>query len=150
MQLLHQGTHSIPVDFITETQINKKLKNNKNYLYNHIMLISNCLAQSQALMSGNKNKEKNIFKICPGNKPNTTIMFKKLSPKILGNLIALYEHKVFVQGIIWEIDSFDQWGVEFGKTINKKISSYIFSNKKNNGINTSTSGLIKFLKNNLT
>lgn len=109
MQMLHQGSQVVPVDFLVAANKSK-------------FLLANCLAQSQALMQGNSSDislEK--FKFCQGNRPSSIILFPQLTPKILGALIALYEHKVFVQGIMWNINSFDQWGVELGKNLANKI-----------------------------
>ena len=106
MQMLHQGSQIVPVDFLVAV-------NNSKFL------AANCLAQSQALMQGNK--EVNNFKRCNGNRPSTTIMFPELTPKILGGLIALYEHKTFVQSVLWNINCFDQWGVELGKNLASEI-----------------------------
>lgn len=131
-QLLHQGTQMIPVDFILPL----KSPAGNQAQYNH--LISNCLAQSQALMDGLSAEaiEKKLIdggsdpveahqlaahKAIPGNRPSTIISMESLSPSALGALIALYEHKVFCQGIIWNINSFDQWGVELGKVISNDI-----------------------------
>jgi len=127
MQLLHQGTLLIPVDFIAVRE-----KNEKN-IFDEI-LSANLFAQSDCLAYGNqtdKHKEISAEKIISGNKPSTTIILKKWSPESLGSLIALYEHKVFTMGILSGINSFDQFGVETGKKIAKDIYSY-FSHKKNN------------------
>lgn len=131
-QLLHQGTQMIPVDFILPL----KSPTGNQAQYNH--LISNCLAQSQALMDGvsaqtmakklikegsvrTEAQQLAAHKAIPGNRPSTIISMASLTPSTLGALIALYEHKVFCQGIIWNINSFDQWGVELGKVISKDI-----------------------------
>ena len=109
MQMLHQGSQIVPVDFLVSTR-------NPGFLF------ANCLAQSQALMQGTGDKDKlEKFKYCSGNRPSSIILFPQLTPEILGALIALYEHKVFVQGIMWNINSFDQWGVELGKSLANKI-----------------------------
>jgi glucose-6-phosphate isomerase len=117
MQMLHQGSQVVPVDFMLA------LKNEK-------FLLANCLAQSQALMQGTniiadagfgQQQSLPIFKQCSGNRPSSTIIFPELTPEVLGGLIALYEHKNFVQGIMWNINSFDQWGVELGKNLATKI-----------------------------
>ena len=103
MQLLHQGTRLIPVDFILPAT--------------SALATANCRAQAQALMDGTTEKDIEPHRVHAGNKPSNTIHFDNLSPEVLGQLIALYEHKVFVEGVIWGIDSFDQWGVELGKTL---------------------------------
>ena len=132
MQLLHQGSQIVPVDFIVSA--NKKSK----------FLFANCLAQSLALMQGN-NLDNNLqsFKYCHGNRPNSITLFPELTPEILGALIALYEHKVFVQGVMWNINSFDQWGVELGKTLAKQIINKLDHQDSNQLINKSTINLIK-------
>ena len=127
----------------------------------HALLVSNCLSQSQALMQG-KNLEQavkelkeqgktpqeiNILapqKVIPGNRPSNTIYFDKSTPKTIGALIALYEHKVFVQGQIWGINSFDQWGVELGKQLGDKVHSVLLAEEDNqkNDFDSSTQGLI--------
>ena len=131
-QLLHQGTDIIPVDFITA------LKPSHDLPAHHEALLANCFAQSEALMKG-KNAdeirrelqgqglaEEEIVRLIPhktftGNRPSNTILMRELSPATLGALIALYEHKTFVQGVLWNINSFDQWGVELGKVLAKAI-----------------------------
>jgi len=142
-QLLHQGTKLVPVDFIG---FSESLHGNKNH---HDILMANFFAQSEALAEGTVGKEiGSPYKNFEGNKPSNTLLIKKLSPKNLGSLIALYEHKLFVQGIVWNIFSFDQWGVELGKKIAKKTLSAI-QKKSNTSIeNTSTKKLInRFLEN---
>jgi glucose-6-phosphate isomerase len=83
----------------------------------HNLAIANCLAQSEALMDGYNEKGSDPFRVHKGNNPSNTIVFEKLTPEVLGQLIALYEHKVFVEGVIWGINSFDQFGVELGKKL---------------------------------
>jgi glucose-6-phosphate isomerase len=123
-QLIHQGTKLIPCDFIGFAQ---SLNPEGDH---HEKLMSNFFAQTEALAFGksraeveNEEKEKSLvpFKVFEGNKPTTTIMAKKLTPEILGKLIAMYEHKIFVQGVIWNIYSFDQWGVQLGKVLANTI-----------------------------
>jgi len=112
-QLLHQGTKLIPADFIG-------FKNSHNKIGDHHKkLMANFFAQTEALAFGTDNKEP--YRHFDGNRPTNTILAPHLSPKILGQLIAMYEHSVFVSGVIWNIDSFDQWGVELGKTLAKKV-----------------------------
>jgi glucose-6-phosphate isomerase len=108
-QLLHQGTHVVPVDFID-------LKLEKN-------LSANARAQADALAFGTEDASLPSYKQYPGNRPSSVLLFEKLDARNLGRLIALYEHKVFTQGVIWNINSFDQWGVELGKELAKKILS---------------------------
>lgn len=124
MQLLHQGSQIVPVDFIVSANKTSKF------------LFANCLAQSQALMQGNiLDNNLQLFKFCSGNRPNSIILFPSLTPEILGALIALYEHKVFVQGIMWNINSFDQWGVELGKIIATQIIKKLDQQNNNQLIN---------------
>ncbi len=108
-QLLHQGTRMAPIDFIAA--ISDNLSNPEH----HQVLLGNMLAQSSALMEGQAAPEGEQHRFYPGNKPSNTLLLDKLSPKNFGALVALYEHKVFVQGSIWNVNSFDQWGVELGK-----------------------------------
>jgi len=140
-QLLHQGTKLIPVDFIAF------VNPNNNLLDHQEKLVANFLAQSEALAFGD-DSQKIPFKKFRGNKPSNSIFFSHLTPHTLGNLIALYEHKIFVQGIIWNIYSFDQWGVELGKNIAKKILKDLKNDKKScyTYFNNSTKKLIDFYK----
>ncbi|MEY3106484.1 MAG: glucosephosphate isomerase, partial [Pseudomonadota bacterium] len=135
-QLLHQGTEIVPTDFIMPIQSHYKMGKNGNE--HHKILLSNFVAQTQSLMMGKTYDEARIEiekqgyedediesfipqKTFEGNRPSSSILFQKLTPKTLGQLIAMYEHKIFTQGIIWGINSFDQWGVEYGKQIAKKV-----------------------------
>lgn len=118
MQLLHQGTQIIPVDFLVAAM------GHPEFEAHHRLLMASCFSQSKALMEGTE-ENIDLNKQCFGNRPSNTIVFSKLTPKVLGSLIALYEHKVFVQGVLWGINSFDQWGVELGKTLVKKILPYL-------------------------
>ena len=103
MQLLHQGTRLVPVDFILSQSSE--------------LATRNCRAQAQALMDGTADEKLEPYRVHEGNKPSNTIHYESLTPEVLGQLIAIYEHKVFIEGIIWGIDSFDQWGVELGKKL---------------------------------
>jgi glucose-6-phosphate isomerase len=114
-QLLHQGTRLIPVDFLLPA------KTSGGTQVQHNLAIANCLAQSEALMDGLDEKGSDPFRVHKGNNPSNTIVFEKLTPEVLGQLIALYEHKVFVEGVIWGINSFDQFGVELGKKLAGEI-----------------------------
>ncbi len=131
-QLIHQGTQMIPCDFIAPACSHHEIGDH------HTLLISNFLAQTQALMSGKSGEEVKLelekegkseedinkllpYKIFSGNRPTNSILVKKIDPFTLGSLIAMYEHKIFVQGVIWNIFSFDQWGVELGKQLANKI-----------------------------
>jgi len=107
-QLLHQGTHLVPIDFIVPAGADPDG-----------FVASNALAQSAALMAGERGAPHQSY---PGNRPSSTLVMRSLSPRALGELIALYEHKVFVQGIIWNVNSFDQWGVELGKRMARSLS----------------------------
>jgi len=146
-QLLHQGTHIIPADFIgTIEPIN-------NIGQHHIKLTANLLAQTKALAFGKTAEElvaegvaENLIshRSFSGNRPTNTLLLKKLTPKSLGQLIALYEHKIFVQGVIWDINSFDQWGVELGKVLAKDILSKLESNSDESDDSSTASLLTKF------
>ena len=139
-QLIHQGTKLIHTDFIA---FEDSLYGNKDH---QNKLLANCFAQTEALMQGTYGSEvENNFKVFKGNKPTNTLLIKKLTPKSLGSLIAMYEHKLFVQGVIWNIFSYDQWGVELGKKL-AKGTLYAIENKDINQIsNSSTKQLIKKL-----
>lgn len=113
-QLLHQGTKIIPVDFIAFAKALHKQDHHQE------ILLANCFAQSEALLKGTKGERiQNPFKKFEGNRPSNTLLIKQLTPENLGALIALYEHKLFVQGVVWNIYSYDQWGVELGKKLAK-------------------------------
>ena len=141
-QLLHQGTPLVPVDFIISVTSSSE---NKNH---HKELLANCLAQSEALMNGNTVSSKAPYKNIPGNRPSTTILLHELSPASLGSLLCLYEHRCFVQGHIWNIDSFDQWGVKLGKNLSKIISEELRQGKDNNVTHdSSTERLISYCLN---
>ena len=139
-QLLHQGTKIAPADFLVAKSTSHKEKES------HKKLLSNFLAQTQALAFGNLDKKDSLssHKIFEGNRPSNSIVYNELSPEILGKLIAMYEHKVFVQGVIWNIFSFDQWGVELGKVIAKSIYEEIKVNNTSN-FDDSTNGLMRHL-----
>ena len=157
-QMLHQGTTPIPVDFIIPAISHNEIGNH------HEILIANVLAQSEALMRGKtvkevaaemekagKSKEEiealKKYKSFPGNNPSNTIIVKKIDPYTLGMLVAMYEHKVFVQGIIWDINSFDQFGVELGKQMALKILPEIQGNESTIMHDSSTASLIRYIKN---
>lgn len=123
-QLLHQGTRQIPVDFILS------LHNPHAPLGHHDMLVANCLAQAEALMTGRKIEPSEGIaphRACPGNQASNLLLLDELTPTTLGALLALYEHKTFVQGVIWNINSFDQWGVELGKVLAESLLSEMSS-----------------------
>ncbi|HWW41623.1 MAG TPA: hypothetical protein VNZ46_20040, partial [Pedobacter sp.] len=154
----HQGTRLIPCDFIAPAQSLNPIGQH------HPILLSNFFAQTEALMNG-KTKEqveeelkkegksaeeiKKIapFKVFEGNRPTNSILLKRVTPYTLGSLIAMYEHKIFVQGIIWNIFSFDQWGVELGKQLAKSILPELKDDKEVSSHDASTNGLINQYKN---
>lgn len=133
MQMLHQGSQIVPIDFLITANNSK-------------VLVANCLAQSQALMQGTNCRELARFKQCLGSRPSSTILFKEITPASLGALIALYEHKIFVQGVLWNINSFDQYGVELGKNLANEVLTQLELQKSillnDNLLEKSTVGLI--------
>ncbi|MCK5432335.1 MAG: glucose-6-phosphate isomerase, partial [Gammaproteobacteria bacterium] len=135
-QCLHQGTHMVPVDFIVS--LKSSLENKRH----HQELVANCLAQSEALMNGNTASTESPYKNIPGNHPSTTIFLDELSPAALGSLLCLYEHRCFVQGQLWNINPFDQWGVELGKSLSKQISEELDGNTNKSDHDSSTNRLI--------
>jgi glucose-6-phosphate isomerase len=156
-QLIHQGTELIPVDFV--------LPVNSHYpkCDHQSILLANGLAQSEALMKGKNAEEVRIelaeegyegkaleallpHKVFPGNRPSNTLIVPKLTPEMLGQLVALYEHKVFVQGVIWNINSFDQWGVELGKQLAKAILPDLQDGVEISAHDSSTTNLIKLIR----
>jgi len=149
-QLLHQGTQFILCDFIIPIGTHSTLDDHQN------KLICNAIAQTEALLKGRTIKEvdgltnttaKNEnYKVFEGNRPSNTILFKKLTPYNLGSLLAFYEHKIFVQGIIWNIFSFDQWGVELGKELSKSKLDSIKNGRNSDEFDSSTNGLLQKLK----
>ncbi|MDM3872326.1 glucose-6-phosphate isomerase [Porticoccus sp. W117] len=134
-QLLHQGTHLIPVQFIGA--VNDDLSNDEH----HQVLLQNMLAQGAALMLGSEQADAPGYAHYPGNRPSTTLLMDKLTPFNCGALIALYEHKVFAEGVLWGINSFDQWGVELGKKIAKQLAK----DSDNGNWDASTKQLLKLL-----
>ncbi|WQV23432.1 glucose-6-phosphate isomerase [Helicobacter pylori] len=157
-QLLHQGTHLIPIDFIASLD---KKPNAKGH---HEILFSNVLAQAQAFMKGksyeealgellskglDKDEAKDLahHRVFFGNRPSNILLLEKISPSNIGALVALYEHKVFVQGVIWDINSFDQWGVELGKELAMPILQELEGHKSNAYFDSSTKHLIELYKN---
>lgn len=156
-QLIHQGTQLVPCDFLAGAQSHNEIGDH------HRKLLANFFAQTEALMNGKDQSEVREelkaegfseerirqllpFKVFPGNKPSTSILYKKLTPRVLGVLIAMYEHKIFVQGIIWNIFSFDQWGVELGKQLAGRILSELKTDKEIHSHDGSTNGLINQYK----
>ncbi len=156
-QLIHQGTQLIPADFLISALSHQPLSTHQRVLF------SNCLAQTKALMLGKTHAEvldemkqqgfddESIEKISPhkvfeGNKPTNTIIFDQLTPKSLGSILAMYEQKVFVQGVIWNINSYDQWGVEYGKVLAGQILEDLQAPGDVEGHDSSTNGLINYRK----
>ncbi|MEK0412502.1 MAG: glucosephosphate isomerase [Pseudomonadota bacterium] len=160
-QLLHQGTEIVPADFIMPIESQYTLGKDGNE--HHKILLSNFIAQTQSLMLGKTYHEaraeiekqgyegEDIESFIPqktfeGNRPTSSILFKKLTPKTLGQIIAMYEHKIFTQGIIWNINSFDQWGVEYGKQIAKQVLPKLSEKTPTDNFDSSTNGLINYIK----
>lgn len=148
-QLLHQGTKMIPADFIGFARPVDDLR--PGLVAQHDLLMANLFAQGQALAFGKTPEEVRAegvaeelvpHKTFPGNRPTTTVLAGELSPSVLGQLIALYEHKVFVQGAVWNIDSFDQWGVELGKVLAKRVEPALTDGAEVPGLDASTAGLV--------
>ncbi len=135
-QMLHQGTDIVPVDFIAV------LKPAHDYIEQHKVLLANCFAQAEALMNGNAAPNLPPHRACPGNHPSHMLLMERLTPSTLGALIALYEHKTFVQGALWNVNSFDQWGVELGKTLASQILSDLDGSAALHTHDSSTSALI--------
>ena len=156
-QLIHQGTRLIPCDFLAPAISHNPMGEH------HTLLLSNFFAQTQALMAG-KTEEEVIaefekagkrkadyeklvpFKVFKGNSPTNSILFKIMTPRTLGSLVAMYEHKIFVQGVIWNIFSFDQWGVELGKQLANSILPQLRNDAITEQFDSSTNGLINAWK----
>ncbi len=151
-QLLHQGTEIVPADFLIAAEPHEELGDH------HAKLVANCFAQSEALafgkteaevwkeleasgISGPALEKLVLHKVFPGNRPSNTLLYRKLDPETLGQLIALYEHKVFVQGAIWDINSFDQWGVELGKALATRLLPVV-EGAPADALDSSTKGLV--------
>jgi glucose-6-phosphate isomerase len=156
-QLIHQGTKIIPCDFIAPAVSQNPIGDH------HAKLLSNFFAQTEALMMGKTEEEvrhelakagmskdaieyHTPFRVFEGNRPSNSILFKQLTPRTLGSLIAMYEHKIFVQGVIWNIFSFDQWGVELGKVLAKRILPELMTPEEITSHDSSTNGLINYFK----
>ncbi|MGM0694393.1 MAG: glucose-6-phosphate isomerase [Pseudomonadota bacterium] len=137
-QLLHQGTRYVPIDFIAS------LKPEPSMEEHHFALLTNMLAQANAFMEGSQTGSRLDPYSCPGNRPSSVLLLDELTPRNLGALIALYEHKVFVQGVIWNINSFDQWGVQLGKRIAGEISERIDAHSQD--FDASTQGLLALVR----
>jgi glucose-6-phosphate isomerase len=141
-QLLHQGTDVIPVEFLIAAEPHEQ-----GMAEHHALLVANCLAQSQALMMGRTLEEAKVpHRVFPGNRPSITLAYRKLDPFTLGRLIALYEHRVFVEAAIWNINAFDQWGVELGKELATALLPVVEGKQGTEGLDASTAGLVTFLR----
>ncbi len=155
-QLLHQGTEMVPCDFLCTIP-----SATAAYGEHHRWLLANCMAQSKALLSGKTepqvHKELEIagltkisierlapHKVFPGNRPSNTILVRKLTPRALGSLLAMYEHRTFVQGVVWDVNSFDQWGVELGKVLARQIDEELLKGEPVVGQDSSTNGLLSY------
>lgn len=158
-QLIHQGTRLIPCDFIAPVFTHNPVDNGGM----HKILLANYLAQTEALMTGKTEEQARAelekagmsgakleqllpHKVFTGNRPTNSILVKKITPFVLGALIAMYEHKIFTQGVIWDVNSFDQWGVELGKALAKAIEGDLNDSNKTTSHDSSTNGLINFIK----
>ncbi|MEG3009174.1 MAG: glucose-6-phosphate isomerase [Pseudomonas sp.] len=156
-QLLHQGSQLIPADFIVPIVSFNPVADHHQWLY------ANCLSQSQALMLGKtlpeaeaELREKGMsedqvqklapHKVIPGNRPSNTLVVERISPRRLGALVAMYEHKVFVQSVVWGINAFDQWGVELGKELGKGVYNRLVGSDETNADDPSTQGLINYFR----
>jgi len=145
-QMLHQGTDTIPVEFILVKEADANAGGGSAVIESlarqQVMLLANGLAQSQALMQGQKSTEP--YRDFPGNRPSTTFVLERLTPRSLGALIALYEHRVFTAGAVWGIDSFDQWGVELGKVLGARLLPLLAgADIETAGLDGSTRGLLR-------
>ena len=156
-QLLHQGTHMIPADFIVPVVSFNPVADHHQWLF------ANCLSQSQALMLGKSRSESEAelrergmaeedvlrlapHKVIPGNRPSNTLVVERISPRRLGALVAMYEHKVFVQSVLWGINAFDQWGVELGKELGKGVYQRLIGENETTAEDASTQGLINYFR----
>ena len=158
-QLLHQGTNIAPIDFLVAAEPNDADPGH------HALLVANCLAQSEAMMRGRSRAEvqdilaaqglgpQEIAALAPhktfaGDRPTSTFMYRRLDPRTLGRLVALYEHKVFVQSVVWDINPFDQWGVELGKELCNRLAPIVQdANRPTEGLDGSTAGLVAWRRN---
>ena len=156
-QLIHQGTQIVPCEFLVGSQGHEPHLNHQ-----HLLLVANCLAQSQALMLGRSREEAReivrskgyqgqeaerqaAHRVFLGNRPSTTLVYRELTPRVLGQLIALYEHRVFVEGVILDINSFDQWGVELGKELALALEPVLSGTSDASHLDASTQNLLKHL-----
>jgi glucose-6-phosphate isomerase len=155
-QMLHQGTDIIPVDFLVAAEPIEA------DAHHHRLLFANCLAQSEALMKGRSRQDVEVLlrnqglsdaeiaalaphKVFAGNRPSSLFLYHRLDPRMLGRLVALYEHKVFVQSAVWDINAFDQWGVELGKELCNRLAPIVIDDKADiSALDPSTAGLIAY------
>jgi glucose-6-phosphate isomerase len=157
-QLIHQGTRTVPCEFMVA-----RSGHEADLAHQHLLLVSNCLAQSEALMRGRSLDEATAImakkgfagaeldrqarhRVFPGNRPSTTLVYPKLTPFVLGQIIALYEHRVFVEGVILGINSFDQWGVELGKELALALQPILEGKQGVGGKDGSTAALVGYLR----
>jgi glucose-6-phosphate isomerase len=155
--LVHQGTRVVPCEFLLAREGHEP-----GLVHQHILLMSNCLAQSEALMKGRSLDEARAImaakgltgpelerqarhRVFPGNRPSTTLLYARLSPFVLGQVLALYEHRVFVEGVILGINSFDQWGVELGKELALALQPLLEGKADGAQKDPSTRMLVRFL-----
>jgi glucose-6-phosphate isomerase len=157
-QLIHQGTQIVPCEFLVAAKGHEP-----DLAHHHILLLANCLAQSQALMlgrsfsaaralvsskgiSGSELEQQASHRVFAGNRPSTTLIYPKLTPEMLGSILALYEHRVFVEGVILNINSFDQWGVELGKELASALEPVLRSGETWQDQDPSTINLMDFIR----
>lgn len=157
-QLIHQGTRIVPCEFMVAAQGHEP-----DLAHHHQLLVANCLAQSEALMLGRSlDQARGLMaakglegaelerqarhRVFPGNRPSTTLIFPKLTPHVLGQIVALYEHRVFVEGVILGINSFDQWGVELGKELAKSLAPVLAGDESADGKDGSTKALVEYVQ----
>jgi glucose-6-phosphate isomerase len=157
-QLIHQGTRVVPCEFLIARQGHEA-----NLAHQHVLLVSNCLAQSEALLRGRSLEEARAImaakgltgaeldrqarhRVFPGNRPSTTLAYDKLTPFVLGQIIALYEHRVFVEGVILGINSYDQWGVELGKELALALQPVLEGRQGTEGKDGSTAALAAWFR----
>jgi len=156
-QLLHQGTRLVSTDFLVGIESHDQLGDH------HRLLVANCIAQTEALMRGKTEEEAREelntqglseaaidelapHKVFPGNRPSTTILYRRLGPRSLGMLLSLYEHRVFTMGAVWQINSFDQWGVELGKQLATAVAKDLAPGAVAGNHDASTTNLIRLAK----
>jgi glucose-6-phosphate isomerase len=157
-QLIHQGSRVVPCEFLLAAEGHEP-----DLAHQHDLLVANCLAQSEALMKGRSLEEARALmaakglegaelerqarhRVFPGNRPSTTLLYPKLTPEVLGQIIALYEHRVFVEGVILGINSYDQWGVELGKELATALQPIVEGRESAQGKDGSTRGLVTYIR----